>query len=266
MCIWGFLLFWADLEAVCPAPLNVLCLPLGSTLPLSTLLCVLGSWPVWIASSGLLCPHLLLGSAKGKHSGRSRRGGEWGWGVYSLIPPCWAVGWQWLHPSTEDLSSYGDRPHQTRGHYFLSLSFQAWGWEGTVLLASECFIIPCRLVDPHTCQLSSHKLSSITPCERAICLLPGPCLAFQLTSASSGESPPLFWPSQHPIRTIQARLEWVAWPLKSTCWPHFIAREARHGVSLAFPGLPSNLVHKNFNHKSQTHTPYSLPEKNVCNA
>lgn len=44
---------------------------------------------------------------------------------------------------------------------------------------------PLKVVDPHTCQLSSHKLSSITPCACTICLLPGPCLAFQLTSASS---------------------------------------------------------------------------------
>ena len=52
--------FLGGSEAVCPALLNVLWWRLGPTLPLSTLLCVLGGWPVHIASAGLFCPHFLL--------------------------------------------------------------------------------------------------------------------------------------------------------------------------------------------------------------
>lgn len=61
--------FLGGSEAVCPALLNVLCLRLGPTFPLSTLLCVLGGWPMQIASAGLFCPHFLLGSAKRRHAG-----------------------------------------------------------------------------------------------------------------------------------------------------------------------------------------------------
>lgn len=86
-------------EAVCPALLNVLCLRLGPTLPLSTLLCVQGGWPMQIASAGLFSPHFLLGSAKRRHAG-DHGVGESEIGVFtspSLPARLWVGGAACLH-------------------------------------------------------------------------------------------------------------------------------------------------------------------------
>ena len=96
----------------------IICLLLGSTLaPLHPALC-----PSWIASAGLLCPHFLLCSAKGRPRGIWQGGGEWAWAVCSpSLAPGLAVAVS-LHSSCED------RPPQILEPLRL-LVLSAWGWE-----------------------------------------------------------------------------------------------------------------------------------------